>query len=168
MRRKDGSAAIEFAIVGPVYLALALSSLEAGLILTKSVILDNAMVDAAKYVYIGAANDGSITQDDLHSFVCERVEAIVSNCSADLAIEVIELSTLDEEVAYSAPCRDSTTEMQPVIHYSPGSGGDVMYIRACLTTSVSVPGLGLGLALTKTDSGRFEIISSTAFLNEPF
>ena len=37
-----------------------------------------------------------------------------------------------------------------------------------LTEDLMPPGLGLGLKLIKTSSGRFELISSVAFLNEPF
>lgn len=168
IRNNRGAAAIEFAIVGPVYLVLALSTMEVGLILTKDVLLDNAMIDASKYVYVGAAQSGAVDQEDLEAFICDRMDIVMQDCENNLALELINMSSFNQTIDHSAPCRDSATEIEPVVQFNPGTSGDIMFIRACLTTDVILPGVGMGLALSKTETGRYQIVSQTAFLNEPF
>ena len=42
-----------------------------------------------------------------------------------------------------------------------------MFVRACFVVSPLTPGLGLGLALPKDETGALRIIAKSGFVNEP-
>ena len=58
--------------------------------------------------------------------------------------------------------------VQPVATYTPGQSQEISFVRACITTEIFSPFIGVGLGLPKNSNDRFEIISTIAFANEPF
>lgn len=168
IRNAKGTVAIEFAFIAPIFLALVLSTLELGWTMTKIALLDNAVARAAKFVYIGAASGGNPTQADLEQFICNEA-MVIHNCTNNITVELTVLTDFQSPPAWNAPCIDSNdTSITPVVAYSPGGGGDIVFMRVCITTDLFTPGMGMGLALARTPGGRSQIVSSLAFMNEPF
>lgn len=163
-----GTVAIEFAFIAPVFLALVLSTLELGWTMTKIALLDNAVARASKFVYIGAATGGNPTQAGLEQFICDEA-LVIHNCANNISVELTVITDFQSPPAWDAPCIDSDdTDLAPVVGYTPGGGGDIVFMRVCITTDLFTPGMGMGLALSRTDAGRSQIVSSLAFMNEPF
>ena len=42
-----------------------------------------------------------------------------------------------------------------------------MFVRACMITDPIFPGLGINLGLRKDKSGSYQLVTYTAFMNEP-
>lgn len=164
----EGVAALEFALVGPIHIALLFTCLEAGFLCTRTSLLDHAVYKASKYVYVGAAKDGDVTQTELEAYICGELGKFVVNCENNLAVEVTKLATFDQDIATDAPCRDSSVDIEPVVNFTPGGSSDLMLMRVCLITDLINPLLGMGRDMSPTESGRFQIVSATAFVNEPF
>ena len=163
-----GTVAIEFGLIAPVFLALVLSMLELGWTMTRIALIDNAVAQASKFVYIGAATSGNPTQAQLEQFICDEA-LVIHNCANNITVELTVISDFQSPPDWDAPCVDSDdVSIAPVVGYSPGGSGDIVFMRVCITTDLFTPGLGMGLALTRTDGGRTQIISSLAFMNEPF
>lgn len=163
-----GAVAVEFALIAPVFLMLVLSVLELGWTMTRIALIDNAVAQAAKFVYIGAASSGSPTQTALEAFICDEA-MVISNCYNNITVELTTINDFHSPPAWNAPCVDSDdVSLAPVVGYSPGAGGSIMFMRVCVTMDLFTPGLGMGLALQRTNGGRTQIISSLAFMNEPF
>lgn len=173
IKDKRGVTAIEFAIIAPVFFMILFSTFEAGLLFTRLAMLDNAVSILSKSIYIGALadgiDDGTISQDDVEKMVCEEVYVVMPSCDEDITVELTEVTSLDSLPTSDVECIDSMDlEFNPAVTFDPGGSGSNVFMRVCITVDLLTPGLGLGLALTKTSTDRFELISSTAFRNEPY
>ncbi|XYK78564.1 MAG: TadE/TadG family type IV pilus assembly protein [Labrenzia sp.] len=172
LKKKDGATAVEFALIGLPFFALFLSCFEMGLLFIRMAMLDHAVNTTSKSVYIGTVTQGlannTVSSDDLEQDICDLVGVVVPNCANNITIELTEIDNLVDLPDTDAACRDEGDEFEPVVNFNPGAGTSIVFMRACVTTDVYTPGLGFGLELSKTDNNRFEIISSMAFMNEPF
>src|SRR5215467_11538747 len=91
-RRDKGSAAIEFAMVAPVFFVLLMGTIEAGVIFFAQSSLQNAVNDAARLVRTGQTacysldssnNCVTITADQFRSQVCGEVLLLLQHCGKD-------------------------------------------------------------------------------------
>jgi len=168
LKNNKGVTAVEFALVGPVFLAMLLSAVELGLLLTKVALLDNAANSISRSVYTGAVTDGSVMKEDLEETVCDTIKFLDAGCADNLAIELTTISDFTAIPDTEAVCIDSDDPIMPVVSFNPGADNDIVYMRICLTTNVYVPGIGLGLNFSKTETGKLQLVSTLAFSNEPF
>jgi len=164
-----GMAAVEFALIAPVFFALMFGIIETGWLMIKISLVDNAVEAVGRDIYTGAAvSDATITQDSLKTQICNMVP-IVKDCEQNIALEVTTITGFDSIPTSGTTCRDSSdSAIQPKATYSPGSGSSTSFVRVCVTTGVLAPFIGAGMNLTKNANGNFEIISMIAFANEPF
>lgn len=164
LKNARGAAAIEFAFVGPIFFVLLFSMVETGWLMVRSSALDNAVSQTARLIYTGKAPSKSAVE----TAICDQV-TVFRNCSANVNVETIVIDNFWDVPESQADCRDAADEeYQPVTRYATGGSTDIVLMRVCLTTDVIIPGLGVGLALPKTDTGRIQMISSLAFMNEPY
>lgn len=170
VRNRKGAAALEFALVGPLHLALLLAMVETGFILTKTALMDLGISEAAKQVYIGTVTSGGVGRDEIKETVCKYAGRLQSRCEENLIVELTPITDFGDVPDHEAFCQEegAITDIEGLVDFRPGVSSSIVYMRVCLTTEVIFPGLGIGLAMQKTDSGKYEIVSSTAFMNEPF
>lgn len=168
VRDSSGATAVEFALIGPVFIALIFSAIEMGLLLTKKALLENAASSISRDIYTGAAAGGGLTQAELQETVCDTLSLLDSTCEDNLAIELTPIANFQAIPTSEVPCIDSGASINPVVGFNPGAGNSIVYMRICLSTNVYTPGIGLGLELPRTPTGKFEVVSALAFANEPF
>ena len=166
---RRGVTAVEFALVAPIFFATIFALFEAGLLMIKISLLENAVDQAGRKIYTGAAiSDATVTVDSLKASICDRT-VLIQECLSNITLEATTLTSLGDLPATGATCQDSMSgAVSPLVDYNPGSGSEVSFVRVCVTTGILTPFLGLGLALPKNAQGRYEIISSLTFVNEPF
>jgi Flp pilus assembly protein TadG len=161
-----GGAAIEFAIVGSVFIVLLLSSFEAGLLLARITMIDHAVNQIAKDIYIGGVDRGGATQTDLESKVCNLVGLFVPDCEDKVSVEMISVADMTKSSENDPVCRSSSDDDRP--EFTAGGAKAIMFLRVCLLADVVTPGMPFAMRLVKDNDGKVKIISSTAFMNEPF
>lgn len=168
--RKDqsGVTAIEFAMLLPIFLVMIFSMIEMGAILTKRALLDSAASEVSRSIYTGAAANGEVDKEELETEICRLISIIDDDCEDNLVLEVTEITDFTAIPTSDAVCHESDEAIKPAVSFESGSAKTIMYMRICLSTPVFVPTMGLGLNMTKTDSGNFQIVSALAFANEPF
>jgi len=184
-RDRSGVTAVEFAIVGPIFLALIFATFEAGLLFLRIALLDWAVSDLTKQIYIGAITrdtGAGDSVDDLEQFVCERVGLVVPTCIDDITIELTALPNLTSNPPTDPVCANSQEALKPAVSFQTGIPNQAMFVRVCVTTDLVAPimlelagskaaGQKIGFDLTQTnangEAGRFQIVSSTVFMNEP-
>ena len=171
-RDRSGATAIEFALIAPVFLAFVFSLFEIGFLFVRMTMVEHAVNSVARSVYTGevtkGVSGGTITQADIEAAVCNNA-AIISNCMDEVTVELTEVASLSSLPATNAICTDSWLDaIKPSVTFNPGSAQSTVFMRVCVTIDLLTPGLGFGLNLTKTATGRYQIVASTAFKNEPF
>lgn len=172
LRDKNGVSAVEFALLAPVFFAMLASLFEVGLLLTRMAMVDHAVNVVSKRVYTGevakGVDAGTIGQTDIEEAVCEVTASVIPNCESEITVELTEITSMSSLPSDDASCEDATLDLNPTVNFNPGASNSIVFMRVCMTVDLLTPGIGFGLKLPKTDTGRFELISSAAFLNEPF
>jgi hypothetical protein len=161
---QGGNATIEFVIVFPVLMFFVMMVFETGFIATRSVLLERGLDIATRDVRLGMGS--AIDHDTLKEQVCKNSNVLV-NCERDLILEVVELDLASAYPQNQANCIDRTEEIEPTVTFNPGGRNRIMFIRACMIIDPIFPGLGITLGLTKDKSGGFQLVTYTAFMNEP-
>jgi len=165
---RNGVTAIEFALLAPILFPLVFSLFELGLLYTKLAMLDHAISNSAKTIYVGHAATGSVTKTDIEEQICRDMVIGGTDCTDNLIIELITVSGFGSLPTSEAVCRDSDVALNPAAQYSPGMANEIVFLRACFMSKLLTPGIGYGLRLPATEGGKYALIASTAFANEPF
>jgi hypothetical protein len=159
-----GGATVEFILVFPALMYFVLMVFETGFIATRSSMLERGLDMATRDLRLGT--DPTIDHEKLKQSVC-RNAGILKDCNRDLVLEVV---TFDIASAYpqnDANCRDRSEKIKPKIDFNPGARNSIMFVRACMIIDPLFPGMGITLGLPKDASGGLQLITYTAFMNEP-
>lgn len=164
-QNESGAAAVEFAFVGLFVISLLFSMIEIGILMVRISTFEAAVAGSANTIYTGQAT----TADAIETAICDRV-AMVRNCKDNITVELVPIDDWANRPAGDVQCRDAANDDQiaPVVTYQTSQGSEINFMRVCITTDIATPGLGFGLALPKNETGRFELVATTAFMNEPF
>lgn len=88
------------------------------------------------------------------------------DCEDNVSVELISVADMTKSSQNDPVCRSSSDDKQP--EFSAGGAKAIMFLRVCLMADVVTPGLPFGFHLSKDNNGKVKIMSSTAFMNEPF
>lgn len=160
---EDGSAAVEFVIVAPVYFALMFSMFEAGWLMTQSMMLERGLDITVRDLRLGLQTDTS--HDNFKDIICDNAK-ILKNCEDNMLLELVPIDD-SSDVPTTTVCVDRDSEVEPVVTFNPGARSQIMFMRACVVIDPLMPGMGLGLHLPKDESGGFALVAYSAFVNEP-
>ncbi len=161
---QSGNATIEFVLVFPVLMWFVMTIFETGFIATRSVLLERGLDIAVRDLRLGT--DPTINHEKLKARVCEN-SSILLDCERDLILEVVELNINSAYPQNQANCIDRTEEIEPTITFNPGGRNRIMFVRACMIIDPIFPGLGISLGLPRDNSGGYQMVAYTAFMNEP-
>lgn len=167
-RARRGSVVVEFALVAPMLFAVIFSTIEAGWLMTQSIMLDHALDRSVRSLRIGTLPDA--TQEILKQDVCEKA-LILQNCDTMLTIELIPIpipiGSPSDFPTDGARCINRSTNIAPVLRYNAGARSETVFVRACFVVDPITPLMGLALRLPRDGTGALNIVSSSAFANEP-
>lgn len=161
---EGGNATMEFVVVFPFVMWFLMTIFETGFIATRMVLFERGLDIAARDLRLGATP--GIDHDKLKKKVCENSNILV-NCERDLILEVVELDLNSAYPQNQANCIDRTEEIEPTITFKPGGRNRIMFVRACMIIDPIFPGVGISLGLPRDNSGGFQMVTYTAFMNEP-
>jgi Flp pilus assembly protein TadG len=159
-RNRQASAALEFALVAPIFFALLFAIIETALMFFASQVLETITQDSSRIIYTGQAQNASLTQTQFATCVCNRVQALF-DCNS-MWIDVESASSFPSAIA--TPVDASGNFVSP--QFSPGGPGDVVLVRMGYKWPIFVTGLGYNIA--NLPGGKRLLTSSAAFKNEPY
>jgi len=164
-RREDGTATIEFVILFPAIMTLFFSSVEVGIFLTRSVMLDRALDLNVRALRLGALNPA--THDELKRRICEDA-LIFKDCPNAVLIELTPIS----RSAWNLPsgnlkCVNRSEDIQPVVEFNTGAENEIMLVRACAVLNPFFGSTRMVMGVPLDDSGGMVISSASTFVNEP-
>jgi len=163
VRREDGAAAVEFAMVAAPFLALMFAIMETALVFFASQTLETAVADSARLIMTGQAQSQSFSQAQFKTAVCAKIGGLF-DCAGGLQIDVKTYSSFGS-VDNSAPL-DANGNLKTNFGYQPGGPGDIVVVRLMYQWPVYASLLGFNLG---DMSGNKRLIMATAaFRNEPY
>lgn len=170
LREEDGTASLEFVLVFPVFFTFFLMTVESGLINARHVMLERGVDLTIRDIRIGQM---AVPDADLVAArICE-IALIIPSCAQNLRVELLRRNPINfDPVSNRITCVDRSTESQPVLGFTPGTNNDLMIMRVCVRIDPLLPTTGLGKAIvdggTAASGGSYALVSSSAFVVEPF
>jgi len=162
-RNRRGSAAVEFALVAPLFFGLLFAIIEMALIFFASQVLETVTQDSARVIMTGQAQTSAYTQAQFKNLVCSKVVALF-DCANGVSIDVQSYSAFGS-VNIADPIDAGKNFVAPN-NYLPGGPGDIVVVRVFYQWPLLVTGLGFNPANL---SGSKRLLTATAaFQNEPY
>jgi Flp pilus assembly protein TadG len=165
---RRGSAAVEFALVAPVFFALLFAIIETGIMFFASQALESLTQNAARQVLTGQAqtNPSIKTLQDFTSAVCPpgSVQFVLFSC--DQVFVDVKTYTAFSNVVINSQI-DAKGNFDPSsLSYTPGGPGDIVVVRVFYQWPLFVTGLGYNIA--NLSNNKRLLVATAAFQNEPY
>ena len=160
-RNRRGSAAVEFALVAPVFFALLFAIIETAIMFFASQVLETITQNSARMIFTGQAQTAAYTRPSSKAYVCSQIPALFT-CN-NVYVDVESYPAFSSVVINSQiDASDFINNMQ----YSPGGPGDIVVVRLFYQWPLFVTGLGYNISNL---SGNKRLLAATAaFRNEPY
>jgi len=159
----NGSSTIEFVILFPIFIIIFMSCFEAGMLMTRQVMLERAVDLSVRDLRLG--HWAPPTHDEIKKTICNRA-GIIPDCMNALLVELQPVSKSTwTPLPPQVTCQDKSNPITPA--FAGGAENEMMIVRACAITKPWFYATGLGLKLPLVDGEHYAIVSSSAFVNEP-
>lgn len=164
-RQQKGSAAVEFALVAPIFFALLFAIIETSLVFFAGQVLETGLHDSARLVMTHQAQDSGMSQSAFKQDVCNRVSVLMS-CGG-LYVDVKSYSSFST-VTVADPI-DANGSFVDNTSYSSPNPGNIVVVRAYYQWPLFVTGLGYNIANVGrgTASNSRLLTATAAFRVEP-
>jgi len=161
-RHRRGSAAVEFALVAPVFFALLFAIVEVALMFFASQVLETVTQAAARYLLTGQAQSASLTQAQFKTYVCGQIPALFT-CGS-LLVNVQSYPAFGSIT--NSNVFDGSGNFVGATNYCPGNAGDTVFVQLSYQWPLFVTGLGFNMSNPGTT--KKWLTATAAFQNEPF
>lgn len=156
---EQGTASIEFAMVGPLFILLLLAIFELGFMVYVQTVLDGAARDAARLVRTGQVQGNANPQSVFQNLLCQEVAALVGCGSLIFNVQTFgSFSTVN-----LTPPRDKNGNL--ITTFSGGKSGSDMAVQVIYNRPFFTSYVGKYLG---GGSGSAFLTSTVIFRNEPF
>src|SRR5947199_6386587 len=125
-RSRRGSAAVEFALVAPVFFALLFAIIETAMVFFAGQVLETVTQDSARMIMTGQAQNAGFSQAQFKTYVCGKV-SVLFDCTNGIYVDVKSYPAFSG-VSINDPI-DGTKNFVPPNNYVPGGPGDIVVVR---------------------------------------
>jgi len=164
VRRQDGAAAVEFALVAAPFLALTFAILETAFVFFAGQTLEAAAADSARLIMTGQAQTANYTAADFKNQVCARIAGLF-DCANGMTVNVQTYSSFGA-ITTTPPITNGQFNSANM-GYNPGvNPGDITVVQLYYQWPIYVSMLGSNLSNL---SGGNRLLAATAvFRVEPY
>ncbi|WP_332660185.1 TadE/TadG family type IV pilus assembly protein [Brevundimonas sp.] len=159
---RDGSAAVEFAMVALPFGMMLFAILELGLVFVTDSVLENAAIETGRLIRTGQASDQSMTAAQFKTSLCGRMSIFAPDCAARASVDVRVIPQF--AVTPPDPMAGGTFNTGSLT-YSNGNPGDLVLVRVWYRQPLVTTFLTQGLS--RMNDGAAMLTATTAFRNEP-
>jgi Flp pilus assembly protein TadG len=173
-RSRAGSAAVEFALVAPVFFVLLFAIIEVAIMFFASQVLETITQDSARALMTGQAQTGAVsacavsgvaspcTQASFKQYACNQIPALFT--CANLYVDVESYSSFTGLTINSQIVGGNFASANML--YSPGGPGDTVVVRMFYQWPLFVTGLGFNIS--NLSGNKRLLVATAAFQNEPY
>ena len=167
LKDKAGATAVEFSLVVMPFLMIMMSTFEVGWFYFANSQVDAAVIDSARFIRTGQAQEANFDKDEFFNKVCPYLSAF-GDCTNALTVEVDTFSSFAELAADTSPvvCSNDETSKIAALSYNPGTDNQIVRIRICLLYKTLNPTIGVNVS--NVAGGKRRLYGSYIFRNEPF
>jgi Flp pilus assembly protein TadG len=140
-RNRRGSAAVEFALVAPVFIALLFATIETATVFFASQVLEAGVENTGRLIYTSQV--GTMSQADFKQKLCDQVSVLL-NC-ANLYIDVRSYAP-GTAITITDPIDGAGNFVNNFVFQPPSNTSDAAVFRAFYQWPLIVTGLGYNIA----------------------
>lgn len=163
LRNRDGSAAIEFAMVAFPFFLMMFALLELGMVFVVDSVLANATFETGRLVRTGQASAASMTAEQFEADLCGRMSVFSADCADRISVDVRVIPSFSAPLP--DPMEDGKTFDESKLTFNYGVYGDLILVRVWYRQPLFTTFLSQGLS--RLNDGSARLMSTTAFRNEP-
>jgi len=165
LRREDGAAAVEYAMVSLPFLGLIFAIVQTAIVFMAQQELETITEQAGRLILTGQAQDNGWTQAQFQTQVCNQIRALFS-CS-NMMVDV-QTSTSYSGASTSAPTLTFNTQgtVTNTWNFNPGTQGSIVVMRVMYQWPL-VKG-PLSFNLSNLSNGNRLLLATAVFKNEPY
>ena len=163
-RDQRGSAAVEFAIIAPIFFFLMFVIAETALVFIAEQVMDNAVFETARLIRTGQVQTGGMTTAQFKSEVCSRMSVFVDCSGSNFYLDVKSYPSFGA-MDISQPIEPDDTFSEPGT-FQFGQPNDIVVVRAYYQWPTNT--IFGTLSLKNMSNGKRLIGSFAAFCNEPY
>jgi Flp pilus assembly protein TadG len=161
-----GSAAVEFAVIAPVFFFLMFVIAETALVFIAEQVMDNAVFETARLIRTGQAV--SMSKSDFTTQVCNRMSVFVNCTSPGFFIDVKSYPGGFSTMSTTNPTIDADGNFTDTQNFDVGTASTIMMVRVYYQWPViTIPFTPFKLS-TAGLNGKRLIGTFAVFKNEPF
>ena len=173
-RSRAGSAAVEFALVAPVFFALLFAIIEVAIMFFASQVLETITQDSARALMTGQAQTGAVaacgvggvatpcTAQTFQQYACSQIPALFT--CGNLYVDVESYPSFSNVTINNQIVAGNFTSSN--MQYSPGGPGDTVVVRMFYQWPLFVTGLGFNIS--NLSGNKRLLVATSAFQNEPY
>lgn len=163
-RRREGAAAVEFAMVAIPFFLMIFSILELGVVFVLDSVLETATMESGRLIRTGQAKDQNFDKEKFKTQVCDKMVVFKSDCANRMTVDVrvipkFSSPNVPDPIADNAMDPSKTT-------YDGGQPGSLILVRVWYTHPLVTP--LLSQAVSRVGPGKVLMTATTAFRNEPW
>lgn len=167
-RDESGAAAVELAIIFPIFMGMTFAFYDTGAVMVRQAMLTSSLDRTVRDLRLNqtlVAGGGVTTLQDFRESVCSRAY-LLGDCENTMLIEFTHIEDAGDFPANDAPCVDrSPSAPVPVAQGNPGRSGETIFVRVCAPSQQLFPSLAVAPNLENED-GDILIRASNAYVNE--
>ena len=166
----SGTAAVEFALIAPVFLTLMFAVFEVGLAFFADLVLANGLGTASRLIRTGQAQSQNLSAAQFRTVLCDKIKHMLSCDSSKLLIDVRSFSNFGSAAFPQA--LDGAGNVNPALNsYQTGGSSQngnnaIVLVRAFYKWKMNTPLLGAYFSNAQNNTRLLS--TSVAFRNEPF
>ena len=162
VRNSDGISAIEFALVGPIVIALLVGIMQTGVVFLYQQLLQTATTQAARLIMTGQAQTSNLSSAQFLADVCTDAGTLFT--CANLSANVQKFTSFSS-MTQSNPVSNGTFSSSSS-GFTMGGPGDIVLVQVFYQLPVS--GGPLSFTLSNTKNGNAVLVGTSVFRNEPY
>ena len=162
LRARDGSTAVEFAMVALPFCLMMFAILELGLVFVTDSVLENATIETGRLVRTGQASAQSMNAAGFKTALCSRMGIFSADCASRATVDVRVIPAFN--TTPPDPMSGGTFDNSGLT-YTNGNPGDLVLVRVWYTQPLLTTFMSQGLSRLK--DGTVRMTATTAFRNEP-
>lgn len=164
-RSREGSSAVEFAMVALPFFFMMFAIIEIGMIFVTDSVLENAMIETGRLIRTGQASGSKITAEQFKAKFCSKMSVFASQCTSRATVDVREIPQFRNQLPPDPMASGAAFDPSKLV-YEPGQPGSLMLIRVWYRQPLFTP--FLAQALSRLGDGATIMTASTTFRNEPY
>jgi Flp pilus assembly protein TadG len=164
-RNRRGSAALQFALVAPVFFALLFAIIETAIMFFASQLLETYTQETARVILTGQAQNTGYTQASFLTYFQNNIcSSILFNCK-NISVDVESYNSFGS-INLASHIDSSNNFDTSGMNYCPGSAGQIVVVRLFYQWPLFVTGLGYNIS--NLSGNKRLLVATAAFQNEPF